>query len=76
MAVRLIPTGKCWCGCGEDVPVGSFFRSGHDRKAESAVIAMEYGSVVEFLAEHGYTPPSGKNVYATYKAFCKKKGKK
>ena len=60
MKERLLPTGKCWCGCGEDVPRGSFFLSGHDRRAESAVITVEYGGVVEFLTQHGYGP-SGKN---------------
>ena len=76
MTERLLPTGKCWCGCGADVPIGSFFLSGHDRRAESAVIAMKYGSVVEFLAKHGYAPPSGENVHVAYEAFCKKKDKK
>lgn len=60
MNKRILPTGKCWCGCGEDVPIGSFFLSGHDRKAETAVIRIEYGSVVEFLVAHGYHP-EGKN---------------
>jgi hypothetical protein len=60
MGGRILPTGKCWCGCGADVPIGSFFLSGHDRRAESAVIAVEYGGVVEFLAAHGYVP-DGKN---------------
>lgn len=60
MATRLLPTGRCWCGCGQDVPRGSFFRSGHDKKAESAVILIEYGGVPEFLVQHGYGP-NGKN---------------
>ncbi|HUX48130.1 MAG TPA: hypothetical protein VMV76_02985 [Dehalococcoidia bacterium] len=74
MSKRLLPTGKCWCGCGEDVPRGSFFLAGHDRRAESAVILVEYGSVVEFLAEHGYAP-GGKNPQAALEAYRKEKGK-
>ena len=60
MTRRLIPTGECWCGCGEEATLGSFFRAGHDKVAESAVINIEYGGVAEFLAEHGYGP-GGKN---------------
>lgn len=75
MSERLLPTGKCWCGCGADVPRGSFFRSGHDRRAESAVIAVEYGGVVEFLSEHGYDP-GGKNPVEALRAYLGKKGQK
>ncbi len=57
---RLIPTGDCWCGCGEDAGIGAFFRPGHDKAAESAVIALEYGGVADFLSRHGYGP-GGKN---------------
>ena len=57
---RLMPTGECWCGCGEQTPVGSFFRAGHDKAAESAVILVEYGGVPEFLLASGYGP-DGKN---------------
>ena len=51
---RLLPTGECWCGCGQETRIGSFFRAGHDRVAESAVIKVEYGGVPEFLDKHGY----------------------
>jgi hypothetical protein len=57
---RLLPTGQCWCGCGADTPVGSFFVAGHDKRAESAVILVEFGGVAEFLYAMGYGP-SGKN---------------
>jgi hypothetical protein len=60
MVTRAVPTGDCWCGCGGDTAIGSFFLPGHDRRAESAVILMEYGGVAEFLREHGYGP-GGKN---------------
>jgi hypothetical protein len=59
-AGRLIPTGTCWCGCGADTKLGSFFLSGHDKVAESAVVNVEYGGVVQFLDRHGYGP-GGKN---------------
>ena len=57
---RLLPTGKCWCGCGAVTAIGSFFLAGHDKAAESAVISVEYGGVPEFLIGHGYGP-GGKN---------------
>ena len=60
MNSRLLPTGQCWCGCGQDATRGSFFLPGHDKKAESAVIMTEYGGVPEFLTQHGYGP-DGKN---------------
>ncbi len=60
MKQRLLPTGICWCGCGEETARGSFFLTGHDKVAESAVVLAEYGGVAEFLASHGYSP-EGKN---------------
>ena len=57
---RSIPTGTCWCGCGAEVPVGSFFVSGHDKRAEADVIEIEYGGIPEFLEALGYGP-GGKN---------------
>ena len=60
MKKRLLPTGTCWCGCGHETAIGSFFRAGHDKKAEAAVIHREYGGVANFLAAHGYGP-DGKN---------------
>lgn len=53
---RLIPTGDCWCGCGQETELGKFFRSGHDKVAEAAVIQVEYGTVAEFLSKHGFGP--------------------
>ena len=57
---RLITTGDCWCGCGQEAVIGKFFRSGHDKVAEAAVIRLEYGSVPHFLVDHGFGP-EGKN---------------
>ncbi len=54
------PTETCWCGCGEQTTSGGPFLPGHDRKAESAVIKVEYGSIKRFLEAHGYGP-GGKN---------------
>lgn len=54
---RLIPTGTCWCGCGEEVGIGAFFSRGHDKVAEAALLAVQYGgSVPQLLHEHGYGP--------------------
>jgi hypothetical protein len=53
---RPLPTGECWCGCGTEVSARSFFVSGHDKTAESAVIEVEFGTVADFLLAHGYGP--------------------
>lgn len=55
-----LPTGTCWCGCESPVARGAFFLQGHDKRAESAVIKVEYTIIPRFLEEHGYGP-SGKN---------------
>ena len=60
MTGRLLPTGTCWCGCGQETAIGSFFLPGHDKIAEAAVVLEEYGGVPAFLAQHGYAP-GGKN---------------
>lgn len=57
---RLLPTGECWCGCGTETPIGSFFAAGHDKVAETAVILTHYGGVSEFLVAHDFGP-KGKN---------------
>ncbi len=57
---RLLPTGECWCGCGAETAIGSFFLPGHDKVAEAAVISVVYGGVPRFLVQHGYGP-GGKN---------------
>lgn len=52
---RLLPTGNCWCGCGEEVALGAFFARGHDKVAEAALLAAKYdGSVAQLLRGHGY----------------------
>ena len=61
MDERLLPTGECWCGCGESTTIGAFFRQGHDKFAEGAVIAMDYGGVPEFIRAKGYGP-GGRNI--------------
>lgn len=54
---RLIPTGTCWCGCGDTAAIGSFFARGHDKVAEAALLATQYaGSVPQLLHQHGYGP--------------------
>ncbi|WP_432127420.1 hypothetical protein [Streptomyces sp. bgisy082] len=56
-ASRLIPTGKCFCGCGADVGIGSFFARGHDKTAEAALLAIRYqSSVAHLLDHHGFGP--------------------
>jgi hypothetical protein len=54
---RLIPTGKCFCGCGATVGLGSFFARGHDKTAEAALLAVRYeSSVARLLEHHGFGP--------------------
>ncbi len=54
---RLIPTGTCWCGCGTEIGLGSFFARGHDKVAEAALIAAKYGgSVAQMLHANDFGP--------------------
>src|SRR4051794_24366797 len=54
---RLIPTGKCFCGCGGSTSIGSFFARGHDKVAEAALLAVKYdSSVAQLLDHHGFGP--------------------
>ena len=54
---RLIPTGTCWCGCGKQTSRGAFFARGHDKIAEAALTAAEFGGEVPQLLHHyGYGP--------------------
>jgi hypothetical protein len=53
--VRLVPTGTCWCGCGAEVGLGSFFARGHDKVAEAALLAARYdNSVARLIWRHGF----------------------
>lgn len=70
-----MPTGQCWCGCGTELGVGSFFAQGHDKTAESAVILTRYGSVPAFLDEHGFGP-GGTNARDALAAYRKKRPKR
>lgn len=38
----------------EEISIGSFFLTGHDKAAEAAVISMQLGGAPWFLVEHGY----------------------
>jgi hypothetical protein len=52
-----MPTGTCWCGCGTEVGLGSFFSVGHDKIAEAALLAARYdNSVARLIAHHGFGP--------------------
>ncbi|MFC8065563.1 hypothetical protein [Streptomyces sp. NPDC057293] len=54
---RLLPTGTCWCGCGAETGIGSFFARGHDKTAEAALLAVRYeSSVARLLDHHGFGP--------------------
>lgn len=66
-------TGECWCGCSSPVGPESYFASGHDRYAESAVIKMVYGGVAAFLEAHDFGP-SGRNLRQEYDVWQEGQG--
>jgi hypothetical protein len=68
-----MPTGVCWCGCEQSVSRGAFFVTGHDKRAESAVIKVEYGIIPTFLEKHGYGP-GGKNPSEELRRFKEEGG--
>ena len=51
-----IPDGTGWCGCGRDTRRGSFFVVGHDKRAQAAVVEINYGNIPSFLVHHGFGP--------------------
>ncbi|MFF8618285.1 hypothetical protein [Streptomyces sp. NPDC015350] len=54
---RLLPTGFCWCGCGQEIGLGKFFVHGHDKIAEAAYMAVHHeASVARLLADTGFAP--------------------
>ena len=71
---KLLPTGTCWCGCGQGATEGNFWIPGHDRFAESAVIKLRYGSVAELLVEHGFGP-GGRNTRTEMEEWRKSGGR-
>jgi hypothetical protein len=71
---KIIPTGECWCGCGEATSIGAFFAVGHDKRAEAAIVKVEYGSVPALLIKHGYGP-GGKNASHELDEFKRGGGK-
>lgn len=52
---------ECWCGCQQVVDQDRHFVVGHDKRAEAAVIQLEYGTVAKFVEDHGYGP-EGRNI--------------
>jgi hypothetical protein len=71
---KLIPTGECWCGCGAETGLGSFFVSGHDKRAEAAIVKTVYGDVPKLLVAHGFGP-GGKNAAEELERYRKEGGK-
>jgi len=72
---KLNPSGVCLCGCGKNTVNHTFFLSGHDKVAESAVINTLYGGVPQFLMAHGFGP-EGENPYETMERYRYKRAGK
>ncbi|MFF8786697.1 hypothetical protein [Streptomyces sp. NPDC015125] len=55
---RLLPTGYCFCGCGEEVGIGRWFVLGHDITSAGALRTVEEGelSLPERLDKAGFGP--------------------
>jgi hypothetical protein len=47
--------------------------SGHDKRAEAAIVKVEYGDVPTLLLEHGYGP-GGKNAQEELEKFQQQGG--
>ena len=57
------PNGACFCGCGSSVAPGSYFKIGHDKKAEGDMNALHHeDSVVQRIVDLGYGP-TGRNLH-------------
>ncbi|WP_217226125.1 hypothetical protein [Streptomyces anulatus] len=53
-----MPTGDCFCGCGEEAGIGSWFVRGHDITAAAALRALEGKKLPERLVSLGFGPES------------------
>ena len=58
------PTGKCWCGCGDDCE-RAFFVPGHDQRALYAALDRlgygEHGAIARFLEAHDFQPSGARS---------------
>ena len=64
-----LPSGECWCNCGELTARGAFFRPGHDRRAVSYVLEILHkGSIAQFLLDKGFGP-GGKDLLDELQKF-------
>ncbi|MFF4205764.1 hypothetical protein ACFYZ8_34510 [Streptomyces sp. NPDC001668] len=54
--VRLVPTGGCFCGCGEEAEIGRWFVRGHDITAAAALRALEGMKLPQRLVSLGFGP--------------------
>lgn len=55
-AVRPVPTGICWCGCGKAVDADEYFLPRHAPGAAQRAVIKHFGSVEAFLALMGEQP--------------------
>ncbi|MFJ2217963.1 hypothetical protein [Streptomyces sp. NPDC087864] len=51
-----MPTGDCFCGCGEEAEIGRWFVMGHDITAAAALRALEGMKLPQRLVSLGFGP--------------------
>jgi len=78
MTDRVLPTGKCWCGCGGETERGSFFLKGHDKKAERGLRELlGWKDIPAFLNAYEYGDgPGKKSLYEEWSKRPENIGKK
>ena len=47
MKANILPTGDCFCGCGDPASRGAYFIAGHDRKVDKWLNEMLHGNTVD-----------------------------
>ncbi len=72
---RIMPTGKCWCGCGKETKgLGTYFLQGHDTVAMRRTVLKRFGGVPQFLMAYGEEPGGSGQVASTVDAMAETVG--
>ena len=73
MTAIILPTGYCFCGCGDTASRGAYFIAGHDRRVDKWLNEMLHGNTVGRLINHGYGP-GGKSLHDAHKQWKQAQG--